>query len=321
MGLVPGWLLCSPASFYLYVSPAKRVLGCVVAEPIKEAHPVVPRLGAAALAQVRSACPLRAHGVYWQLLLAQPEQNRVPAMAQAVWPASHCTLSRGLWKGQSHVPAACLPACSCGATTRRLRRAVVTHAASRTALQQLRQCCRPLSGPPPLSPSAAAQHAQQQMQRVPHPPAAPWQRSRLAARSLQLPHVALHGRPCCLLPWRMTMSAAQTVAQSRQREGFLHPPACQVSNSSSPQQRSSNGAHGHPRKPSCAGPAAAQRQQGQVRSSSHSGGTTARCQPPLGPAPPLLPRLLRWRWTARSACALCWACAWCGYLWRRGGGA
>ncbi|GAB4818787.1 hypothetical protein N2152v2_005833 [Parachlorella kessleri] len=54
MGLVKGWLLDAPVSLYLYVSPTKRVLGCVVAEGIKEAFPVIPQLGAAALAQLRS---------------------------------------------------------------------------------------------------------------------------------------------------------------------------------------------------------------------------------------------------------------------------
>ncbi len=57
MGLVTGWLLAAPISLYLYLSPAKRVLGCVVAEAIKEASPVVPQLDAAALAQVRPTTP------------------------------------------------------------------------------------------------------------------------------------------------------------------------------------------------------------------------------------------------------------------------
>lgn len=66
MGLVKGWLLAPAAAastagdssgglnLYLYVSPAKRVLGCVVAESIREAFHVVPQLGPEALAQVSS---------------------------------------------------------------------------------------------------------------------------------------------------------------------------------------------------------------------------------------------------------------------------
>lgn len=53
MGLVKGWLLSVPASLYLYVSPTKRILGCVVAEGIKEAFPVVPQLQPEVAAQVR----------------------------------------------------------------------------------------------------------------------------------------------------------------------------------------------------------------------------------------------------------------------------
>lgn len=73
MGLVKGWLLGGDAqagaggssggtsssssgggglSLFLYVSPSKRVLGCVVAEPVREAFRAVPQLGPAALEQV-----------------------------------------------------------------------------------------------------------------------------------------------------------------------------------------------------------------------------------------------------------------------------
>jgi N-acetyltransferase len=42
MGLNKGWLLAGNVTVFLYVSQAKRIVGCVVAESIKRGSPVLP---------------------------------------------------------------------------------------------------------------------------------------------------------------------------------------------------------------------------------------------------------------------------------------
>jgi N-acetyltransferase len=58
MGLASGWLLQVPCTLLLYVSPARRIQACVLAEAIKGAFPVHPSLApsSAAAAQGMRSC-------------------------------------------------------------------------------------------------------------------------------------------------------------------------------------------------------------------------------------------------------------------------